>query len=1756
MFTNGKAHRAPVGIVAGLLFCWMLLAGASAQAAQFTLNVVDESGNPVSGFRWLVEEDVTYPVTPGTTSPGSLSYGFHKSHTPVALDSRGDPLSGEASGSSVTVRRVDRSKRYYVSVVPHAGHSMSGAQMSFDSPGPGSVTVTVHQLPIPTAQISVFVFKDDQVINGAPDLPEEQGLGGPGSGWKVTLYEAAGQYGAAGGQVTQDAFGNPLGTEYAPGDPNTITHMGDGTLTPGADGVVVIKNLPPAKYGVVVVPPAGENWIQTSTIEGTKTIDAWVKANEPRYFVEFGPPGHHVFIGFIQPINEFAGLTGGSTVSGKIVNNHASRPPDFTFYNGQGFPGCWIGLNNGPTGAGRGVYAQPCNADSTFSIPNVPPGAYDLVVWDENLDIVIATLGITVDADGTCSAPGGSCDFGEVPVFNWYAKLEATVFFDRNGNGFRDCPSGREACDDFALDDVGLGADQSAVNLRFRDGRIYQSFPIDTTGTAPFDEVFPFFHWLVVEVDFAKLKATGATFTVDNGGPVLPGEDLNPQPQTCTQDDVDAGTDGCATVGASRINPNTGDNLSRTETGPVLTQGMQAFLGQTSKVEFGKGVYAAGENGGISGIVYYATTRAENDPTYAAAEPWEPGIPRVQINLYEDFNRDGVIDDQDGDDAVTLADVDNYPFDNFPGPEDVDRNGNNTFDMGDAVRVTTTDSWDDSVPTGCQGPVYYINGDPSQATDCFDGLRNFNQLRPGVFDGGYAFGPHVTGDATQPELVAGTYIVEAAMPPGYVLLKEEDKNVDLGDAYTPSPLLLPPVCVGDDHTVPQYLSMQTDDAGVPLPSIAAADLIEAPFTGTVRKLCDRKQVILNNGQNAAADFFLFTKVPKSAHVVGGILNDLANEFDPTKPTFGEKYAPPWLPVSFRDWTGKEVNRVYADEGGKFNALLPSTYTVNIPSPSGVSPNMLTACMNDAGQVPNPDYDPTDPQSQPTIVDPFYNPQYSQFCYTFQYMPGATTYLDTPVLPIAAFAGPGSPLDCQAPTGTPLVAWVSAQNSTLNPEGGPWAAMGDTILIRSAGRLDVPNPAFTGPGSAEPRLIRRNYRFGGQTGTVTIGGQPLDVQSWNGNRIIASIPAGTPSGQLIVTRATGESSPVGVTVTVGPVPGTVHHVVPSAAAGTTPIQDAIDAAAPGDLILVAPGSYDELPIMYKPVQLQGWGAWSVVLNARKVPGEKLQAWRDKIDALYANGNGAFDLLPGQETGFNLPNNEPLLFFAEEGAGITVVAKATGPNRFRAYPNARIDGFTITGADHGGGIFVNGYARYLEISNNRLTGNAGAFGGGVRVGHATLTQQTAGGISYTDAVNDQINIHHNHIAENGGFGGAGGGVALYTGADRYTVSDNYICGNFAQASGAGIGHLGLSRNGRIERNTIIFNQSFSQDSTVSGGGIFIGGAAALNGGLTPGAGHVTVDGNLILGNQAGAGDGGGIAAESVNGEDVTANPNAQGRWWRVEILNNMVVNNVAGYAAGGIAMHDTARIDIINNTVANNDSTASVGAAFTPGQPNQSNPQPAGIVSRAHSTGLAGAIGAVPARFTVPFSNPRLVNNVIWHNRSFYFAVNDLYDPEAPIGPTNQPSLLLPDVGAGQAPVYADLAVLGTTGALNPRFSVITDTTGYHGSNSSADPLFVTGYVNGDRDTTVAVPETTTSLAPGVAFDEGGNFIDIRFGPLTLFNPATGAAFGDYRLQTTSPAVDAGNTNIVFGGALTELLADFDGETRPQGAGADIGADEAR
>jgi len=1829
-------------------YCLLAFGFMAAGAVQaVTLNVVDKDGVAVDGFRWILQQDATFPVDPANPSPDPdelLSLGFHASYHPVAQNGNVD------TGPAI----IDAPPgRYYISVLPYSGYSISGRGVEVVD-GTEEVIVTVQQHPIPTAQIALYLFHDNFPVNGAPDLPEETNPlpGEPGhvdwSQFNVLLEEPAGRYGIAGGQVIQDAFGNPLGTSYIQtcddtgANPGTgdygclvdgspiVDVLGDGTIQPLADGTLLIENLAPGKYGVIVNPPSGSSWQQTTTIEGTKVIDAWVKANEPPFFVEFGPPGPHVFMGFVQPFNNLSAAAG-ATLSGTITDMHMSRPPNFEFFSGRPFPSCWVAVNEAnPAGLGAGLYAGPCNDLSEFSIANVPPGSYQLKVFDSNLDVVIASQGFTVDADGV-NCDGGlteGCNFGEVAVFNWFARLNTGIFNDVDQDGFWD------------EGETGIGPESQETVVRWRDGTIYQVFPTDGDGLAPFDEVFPFFHWLVAEVSFGNKKATGATFVVDAGGEI-PGKGATPAYPTF------GGIEGFPDFGemTPQLQAENSDLPYRTETGPVLTAAFQGFLGQTSVMHFGKVDYVnfdftnpsgptyVGENGGISGIVYYATTRAEDEPQLAAAEEWEPGVPRVQVNLYADgdidsfplgdfpgvgdidWNEDGIrdldddiIDDIDGDGVVTLSDVNNYPFDNFPGAEDIDRNSNLAFDLGDAVQVTWTDSWDDSLPTNCQGANNLGDAPytpPVADNRCFDGLRNFNQIRPGVFDGGYAFADYdldhlnnldptlrtgaaataiqafyasinatvPNADKLQLGLIPGDYIVETVTPPGYKLMKEEDKNVDFGDAYIPSPEAIAATCVGEPRVVPPYLSMVTKDgtgtdpgdgSNLTDPAFLGDPGAEAPYAGIARPLCDRKRVTLSAAQNAAAEFWVMTDVPIAGNISGVILNDLGNEFNPNSPAFGEKYAPPNVPVGFYDWNGAEVARVYADTNGRYNLVVPSTYTTNLPQPSGMSPNMLVSCMNDAGIGAEP--------------DPFWNPQFSQFCYTFQYMPGAITYLDTPVEPIAAFASPITyPTDCERPATTPMIARVTRNNAGVLD--GPYAFADDTIEVDSMGLTEVDNPDWDGTTDTD-RKIERDYSF--------VANCTVELEDADGIRTAltgVSCGAAQASGavpavdagpyQVVVTNPDGTESPIGVTLQVGSTQGQGDTVwrVPG---DFDTIQGAIDAAGAGDIILVGPKAdgtqYDELVVMWKPVKLQGWGAGAVTINARQVPTEKVANWRTKVSGLVTGGD--IDQLPGQEAGIpGFPALDEGTFPTEEGAGIFVAGKSSGNNSFGNPQNrgARIDGFGIVGASTGGGIVVNGYAEYLEIGNNRITGNAGAFGGGLRVGHPQLITQQGNTDLYTDAENDFIRIHHNHIARNGGRGGAGGGLSLHTGADEYTVEQNWICGNFSSGSGAGIGHLGLSDNGVIADNMILFNESFAQAGPTSGGGIFIAGQTGLvpdNAGLllSPGSGSVTVDSNVIRGNLAGAGDGGGIQLLSVNGEDVTGNANS---WHSVDLVNNMINNNVAGLAGGGIAIQDAVLVSIRNNTVAHNESTATAALAFSPGAFNVSNATPAGIVARTHSIDFGIALGET--NVAESFSAPVISDSIIEHNRSFFWLnYDDTTTPAIETGlfPANCTTAPTGCDLTNVEGYTADLAVMDgpftvadpvAVGTLDPQFSLLTNTVenqvlyiGING-NVTGDPGFVNGYFNGALNNEDITEFTTLSTAG--AFDEGGNFIQVAFRPLSLIQTGTvdpllnpAGTLLDYHVGAGA-AIDAGDPANTLG-------VDIDDDLRPQDGGFDIGADEAQ
>ena len=831
-------------------------------------------------------------------------------------------------------------------------------------------------------------------------------------------------------------------------------------------------------------------------------------------------------------------------------------------------------------------------------------------------------------------------------------------------------------------------------------------------------------------------------------------------------------------------------------------------------------------------------------------------------------------------------------------------------------------------------------------------------------------------------------------------------------------------------------------------------------------------------------------MPKAARIKGMALNDVLLEFDPNSPQRGTNYGVPWMPIAIRDFAGRELVRVYTDEWGKYNAIVPSTYTVNSPIPTGVSPHMLQICMNDPGPIP----DLAHPGQK--VIDPFYKTNHRRDCLTFDFWPGKTTYLDTPILPLGAFSANKVPPDCDYPSGTPLI------QSAFGPGvfNGPYVpTAGSTLTLNAVGQV----------GTVD-------HGFGSTKGTVRIGTQliPAANVTWSASTIAAVIPAGVPTGQLVVTRGDNSiATPVGLTVQVGAVscggggpPPPASQCVLRVPAQYATIQAAVDAAPRDALILVGPGLFHENVIMYKRVKLQGSGLGTVI-EAGPVTPEQQLLWDAKLASLRSAG--LIDTITNQA----LPN-----YYFEPGAGILVTGRN---NTFggSGQSMARVDGFTVTNASTAGAIYVNAFADNLRITNNRLAYNAGNFGGGLRVGTPSIP--TVNGNSFVSSRNRNMRISSNHITGNGAVDG-GGGLSLFNGSDNYEVSDNFICGNFTLLYGGGIAHFGLSSGGQILRNKIVSNQSFDE-----GGGLIVAGELVsfdANAPLTPGSGSVTIDENLIQGNLAGD-DGGGIRTLMVNGQDVQGNPAS---WHTINIFNNMIVNNSSADAGGGISLDDTLRAFIIHNTIAHNDSTATGPDAFGPctgpicaglegGGITTSVPQVAGIGAFVTSAALEAVSGQ-------PYPDPYLRDNIVYENRSFYWDS----DYNAGLGG------LRPDVVGGEAPYYWDLGVYGVPGAtplLHPQYCILTDATLYPGAhNSAANPLLGDAYFN-----------TYAVTSKGAAF---GNFVTVTF-------PETGLWPSDYHIAFGSPAVNAGDTSYLMSPALR---FDYDRQARPLGTAADIGADE--
>jgi hypothetical protein len=1678
---------------------------------------------PIGTYKYLINVDNTGtttqrpdPVTgalPVDCTPAAGGYPASCAWTSIAGVPGSAPIytqGTQADFASGLVRLP--SGRYLVSVLAD-GYKIDGAHFTV-SGGAAAVTVEMQPYPLPAATIQAAVFEDVSPVNGAPDLPAEHGLAGFQG--KIADYI---------GQVSTDVFGNPLCTEYtAAGDPIAGTGgkclskcyvvsggVDVGTVPPidaagrcpttppagspaGAvvEGKLKIPNLGPNRYALSIAPPNGSGWVQTTTLEGNLDWDAWVMEGATGLDTEFvvaGEPFPAIIFGYVPgpPLSPPAAMgVGTGSIKGVVAEVKIYVPTT----GGVGsLPGSiWGGLAGGKLGApisrpwvtltdltngDTAVWVGRGDVNGAFTIPNVPAGNYTLTWWDDKLNYILDLVNVTV-------GDGETVDMGILPLTGWWTRLEGYVFDDKNRNGVKD--PGEPGLPNYTL------------TMRKRENSLMDRgatvVTTDASGHYVMENAYPMTQWLVMEAYDDQHYSTGVTFQADN-----------------------------------QASPTT-------HLGGGVDVSVLPIIGLSGRLDWGKrpydptGTTVDPPNGGIVGTVSYDTTRNELNPQYAATEDWQPGISGLTIRLWAPVDC--------GTHAGVACDA--------TGWYELDADG--AYSRGKLLNTYVTEAW--QRPRGCVArnvdgaPLVHGTDEkvlpPETASvpdpECLEGPLMGVQF--GTYataqgtadanfganvDGNFGFGDACldgTLDDSDPSspvcstgfvpLPAADYLVEVVIPndatgrPVYKVTREEDVNIGNGDEFVPA--VPPPACAGPLHTV--------DSSGNPtFPSPTGA----SPYEGTQKPLCNVKLVGLTDGRSIVPIFHLFTDVPIPGRFWGLIVDDLNFSADPRSLLYGEKAGVPFAPVGIYDYTNRLITTVESDFNGLFDVLLPSTNRINCPTPSGVCANLYRFVGNDPGV--------------PGRLNLNYKPQFRTIAAEFEALPGLLVPADLAPTQVG--------VTVQVPGGQ-----MNAVSCALAPTTPQLHAVSRPWVQRPTGSSTAP---FTIYGTG----------FGATPGSVTFDGVPVTTTSWSDTQIVARVTSTTAYGphQLKVTAGNGQSTVNGLTFHVvlggngnsayNPAifevgPGRTYspsNTLPAIA--NHAIQNALDAAAAyvaqsggnasrGALVVVYPntptvdprqnprGAYYENLIISSKVRLQGVGPGSPsgtppeargsIIDGGAFAGDSPVAtdWYTRILARTWAGN---------QTIF-------------DGAVISIFVPSTGRNAFPTGPYdastaPSIDGFDLRGGDQqgfpgninvigggptglppglitqGGAIFANGYARNLQITNNVIQNNGGAYGT-VRIGTPDLPAPD------TNNHNEQVRIANNRIIANAGTNLAGG-IGLFAGSDGYEVAGNDICGNFSAEYGGGLSVYGLSPNGKIHHNRIYFNQSYDE-----GGGIMIAGQLpASTSTLSPGSGPVDIHANLIQANLAND-DGGGLRFLMAGN-------------FPMNVHDNFIVNNVSTHEGGGVALNDAPNVRFYNNTVMKNLTTATAVTS-------NGFPAPAGLSTSLNSDQLQATLpGGSPA-----FSNPLLFNNVFWDNRAGTRAGGTVTG----IG-----------LAGDASPIsHWDMGAADGAGLLAPTNSVIQTSDGIIASptNSFGDPLVVATY------------DTSVSFSPwrnNPAF-VGATLVAVDVPPTLMGDYHLSAATSSaYNLGAASKAVPSYQQPSA---TVSAPATDIDDQSRPALGGYDAGADE--
>ncbi len=503
----------------------------------------------------------------------------------------------------------------------------------------------------------------------------------------------------------------------------------------------------------------------------------------------------------------------------------------------------------------------------------------------------------------------------------------------------------------------------------------------------------------------------------------------------------------------------------------------------------------------------------------------------------------------------------------------------------------------------------------------------------------------------------------------------------------------------------------------------------------------------------------------------------------------------------------------------------------------------------------------------------------------------------------------------------------------------------------------------GPGGS---YIITGENFGDEQGysTVTLSGTRLKVKSWSDTEIHVEDPEDIPSGPVTVATSTGISNAwwfsdgdvyPSRSVYVGPGGqyGTISEALKSLPSEKDDDEKEEDGGKDKDkkkdddkhskhdkddkhdkdskhdkydnddnevrYIFVGPGTYPErVEINKSNVWIIGAGPHETFIDASLI--KKSVA----TQGFYNGGGPVFTIGYGEDGGVK---------------------------------NVMISGVTITGGsvnqdELGGGIFGDYGNKGIDINNSIIINNGGLYGGGIWLHNS----------------NHDVRIWSNTIAENGNFGGYGGGISVndepeygpdYSEPDHtwddgfkgdppgtYEIFNNLIFHNYSADYGGGISLYEVKDRLDIFGNMIIENKADDH-----GGGAFF-----------EDTGPIELYGNVFLRNYC-ADDGGALSFEDVGD-----------RRSKVKVYDNLFAENIAddrseNHARGGaISFDDTLHAKVYRNTIVGN---IVAGRYFPVG---------GAIDSERH--------GHEYEHVEPGFSDPEITDNIIWKNWRLYYAQPDL------------------------------------------------------------------------------------------------------------------------------------------------------------------------